>query len=210
MRRHPDPQKRRRGILRRMRLQRDEIVVDGNVVHVPLPNGLKATVDKIDWDAFVCRYTWCIHFPGGRPYAYAADPYSDDRTHVSMHRLVAAAPRGTIVDHINGNSLDNRRANLRVATQRGNNRNRRVLPERRSSQFKGVTLDKRRGKWFARIKVNGKTRHLGAYVNESDAARAYDAAAIEFFGEFAATNAMLGRLPPVPPAVQHDLFGGAP
>lgn len=193
MRRHPDPTKRRRGMQRRPRLERDEIVIDGDVVLVPFPNGRRAIVDLYDWQVFVCKYTWCCHTPGGRPYAIAADPYSDDRTHVHMHRLIVNAPKRTIVDHINGDSLDNRRSNLRITTQRGNNRNRRTLPERRSSQFKGVTFDKRRGTWFARIKVDGKVTHLGCYANEVDAARAYDAAAVSRFGEFAATNAMLGR-----------------
>ena len=110
-----------------------------------------------------------------------------------MHRLIAGTPRGMETDHINGNGLDNRRSNLRIATPSQNSANtgkpKRPNGERHTSQFKGVSWDKSRGKWQAKITVARKCRNLGRYEVEADAARAYDNAAVEAWGQFATLNA---------------------
>ena len=100
-----------------------------------------------------------------------------------MHRVITGYP---LVDHINGDGLDNRRANLRAATATQNNQNRR--PSLSRSGFKGVTKSSKSNGWYARIRVNGKLIHLGCYPDPTSAARAYDAAALEHFGEFAWPN----------------------
>jgi len=117
-----------------------------------------------------------------------------------MHRAIMNPPDGTVVDHINRNSLNNRRCNLRICTQKENLRNGR--PSRRStSRFKGVYFDKQTRKWIAKIGYNGKTIHLGSFEDEVEAAKAYDRKAYELFGDFAYLNfpeeigKMLGNCP---------------
>lgn len=103
---------------------------------------------------------------------------------ISMHNVIMGT-KG--IDHRDGNGLNNQRSNLRPATPRQNNHNlRKKLGT--SSQYKGVYWHKRDKKWMARVKDNGRTYYLGHFVNEQDAARAYDAAAISRFGEFANLN----------------------
>ena len=104
-----------------------------------------------------------------------------------MHRAIMNPPDGTVVDHINRNSLNNRRCNLRICTQKENLRNGR--PSRRStSRFKGVYFDKQTRKWIAKIGYNGKTIHLGSFEDEVEAAKAYDRKAYELFKDFAYLN----------------------
>lgn len=94
---------------------------------------------------------------------------------------------GFWVDHINGDTLDNRRSNLRLCTVSGNNHNR-MKSKNNTSGYKGVSWLKQNQKWRAYIKVNSKDKHLGCYLDKEDAARAYDKAAKEYFGEFARLN----------------------
>jgi len=92
-----------------------------------------------------------------------------------MHRVIAERMgldlRGKIVDHINGNSLDNRRSNLRLASKAVNSRNTR-LPSTNTSGYKGVSFYRKTGKWRAYIKHNDKTYWLGMFVDKEDANRA--------------------------------------
>lgn len=107
------------------------------------------------------------------------------RTRRRLARAIMNAPDGMVVDHINGNPLDNRRANLRICTVKENNWNRR----RRiggSSGFKGVVRVGTR--WRAIIWPNGKQIYLGSFAEPEEAARAYDRAAREEYGEFACLN----------------------
>lgn len=105
---------------------------------------------------------------------------------VFMHRQITDAPKGIDVDHANGDTLDNRRANLRHCNQSQNQANRHALEPLKTSRFKGVCWNGSR--WQAGIKVQGKSIHLGVYRDEKDAAAAYDEAARKHFGEFAHTN----------------------
>jgi len=94
--------------------------------------------------------------------------------------------RGERPDHINHDSLDNRRSNLRLASVLENNRNARCVSSKKLSHFKGVT--KNRSGWMARIRVNGKLNGLGTFHSEEEAAKAYDRAAREYFGSFCVLN----------------------
>jgi hypothetical protein len=94
----------------------------------------------------------------------------------------------SVVDHRNTDSLDNRRANLRLATHSQNSCNSRRDKSNTYSRYRGVSFSKRKGKWFAAIRANGRKLWLGYFDNEIDAARAYDTAARKYHGEFARLN----------------------
>jgi len=89
--------------------------------------------------------------------------------------------------HINGCGLDNRKANLRPVTHAQNHQNRRKISGT-TSRYKGVSWYKRRNRWHATIQINRKTKDLGYFEKEEDAAHAYDEAAKEAVGEFARLN----------------------
>jgi len=115
---------------------------------------------------------------------------------VLMHREIyfncsnahLSNPSRSVVDHINTDSLDNRRANLRLATHSQNSCNSRRDKSKTLSRFRGVSFSKRKQKWFAAIRADGRKLWLGYFDNEEDAARAYDAAARKYHGEFARLN----------------------
>lgn len=104
-----------------------------------------------------------------------------------MHREIAMPDPALQVDHVNGDTLDNRRENLRCATKDQNQQNRRKTG-RASSQWKGVWRHHQNETWCAEIKVNKEKIGLGSFKSEEAAARAYDAAARRWFGEFARLN----------------------
>lgn len=102
---------------------------------------------------------------------------------ILMHLLILPAPPGKEIDHRDGNGLKNVRSNLRVCTHAENCRN--VKPHRDgTSKYKGVSWCKEKQKWTVHV----KNKHIGRFVSEEDAARAYDVAAIDLFGEFARPN----------------------
>ena len=104
-----------------------------------------------------------------------------------MHRAILNAPKGLLVDHIDGNGLNNRKSNLRLCTFAQNAHNSR--PRRNSSsRYKGVCWHKLKKKWTVSIYKGGKRTYLGYYDDEIEAALAYDRKAEELFGEFAYLN----------------------
>jgi hypothetical protein len=109
-------------------------------------------------------------------------------TTMRLSREIMSAPAGLLVDHRNNNTLDNRRDNLRLATPSQNRINSRRDKSKTSSRFIGVSLEKGRGKWLAYINYDGKRIHLGRFDSETEAAKAYDAAARKYHGEFARLN----------------------
>lgn len=150
-------------------------------------NGMKHTIlfDDADQD-LVSQYTWCVSQARDNLwYATTASRRPDGRpTSLRMHVLLTGELG---VDHINHNGLDNRRANLRSASVAQNQGNR--LPRAgTSSQYKGVYRNRRLGKWAAQITVEQRGIHLGLFADEMDAAKAYDSAALQAFGEFALLN----------------------
>jgi len=112
----------------------------------------------------------------------------DEIKTVRLHREIMKPPRGLLVDHRNNNTLDNRKANLRLATHLQNACNRRKTKSKTSSRFRGVHLMKRSGRWGAHIMYRRKSMWLGSFTNEIDAAKAYDEAAKKYHGEFAKLN----------------------
>jgi hypothetical protein len=155
--------------------------------HIPVGD-YYALVDAADHDV-VAGYRWRV-LNGHNGKLYACTMVAG--LCVYMHRLVALTPDGYETDHINGNGLDNRRVNLRSATPSQNSANmwkpRRPDLSQHSSRYKGVSWDKSRRKWQAKITVAQRCRSLGRYDRDDDAARAYDAAALAAWGEFAWLN----------------------
>lgn len=135
-------------------------------------------------------FTWLSHWRWlyvGRGYAGRFRKTPAGNRLVYLHRLLLDAGPDQVVDHINGDRLDNRRANLRLVTPSENQQNR-ALPAHNTSGYKGVCWHKRIGKWHVRIGLNGDRIHLGYYHNLTTAALVYDAAARHYFGEFAHLN----------------------
>lgn len=145
---------------------------------IPLSRGLVALVDDADYEMLIGLGSWHAK-PGGKT-LYAR---LNRGRKLYMHKVLTGWP---ITDHINRNGLDNRRANLRPATASQNQANR-VAPVSNCG-YKGVNLEPS-GKWRARLVVRGQVINLGCTFDTAlDAAQAYDAAAIEHFGEFARPN----------------------
>lgn len=107
---------------------------------------------------------------------------------IYLHREVMAAEVGIPVDHIDGDGMNNTRSNLRTCTIQQNGQNSRKTKKPKSSKFKGVNFHKRDRVYRARITVCGRKTELGTFRNEIDAAKAYNQAATEHFGEFARLN----------------------
>lgn len=107
------------------------------------------------------------------------------RKTIRMHRMVTDTPEGMEVDHINHDKLDNRKTNLRVCNRLANGKNK-MMSKRNKSGYKGVHA--RYGRWVAVIRFNWKLYHLGVFDTPEEAARAYNKAAVEYFGEYAYLN----------------------
>lgn len=150
-----------------------------------MSQGFRAAVDDADYDR-VSQYKWSA-IQRGR-YAVRSETVAvGKRRIIYLHRFIMDAPEGLTVDHINGNGLDNRRCNLRICSQGDNVRNRRHASGG-TSKYQGVCWNKARRKWQANITVDNRLCYLGLFDDEQDAARAYNAAAVEHFGEFARLN----------------------
>jgi hypothetical protein len=152
----------------------------------------QAIVDPEYFD-LINSVKWQVEFKGGgKVYAMRKVMINGKSHNVYMHRLVASlsnvgVPETCLVDHINGEGLYNVKSNLRICDHKQNIYNQKKQ-DGRSSKFKGVCWDKQTSKWRCLIKINGRMKSLGRFVNEEDAAKAYDAKAKELFGEFAKLN----------------------
>lgn len=149
---------------------------------LPLSGGMFALVDNADFEE-VSKFVWSAI--GKEGYYYAARK-PKDRPLVFLHRWLLDAGESTTVDHINHNTLDDRRNNLRTASRNEQMQNRSKNRNNKSG-FKGV-YQSREGRWKAQIGTAGKRVYLGTFQTAQDAAAAYDAAARRFFGEFSFTN----------------------
>lgn len=163
-----------------------------------LSSGHTVLLDPDDY-VWASRWSWQAHSSSlkrlGQVYAFRATRKPDGRRSGEfLHRVIMGAGPGQVVDHVSGDTLDCRRANLRVTDRRGNAQNIRNSKRLKRGEYKGVYLVRKSGKWAAAIRVSqpgkgrGRQVYLGCYSDPADAARAYDAAALRYFGEYAATN----------------------
>jgi hypothetical protein len=147
------------------------------------------TVDEIDYE-YLETYTWRYHSGYVEKSNYKITKLF---TKTLMHRMIMEnvldrkLNRYEFVDHINHDTLDNRRENLRIANIKTNGQNR-LIGYNNTSGYKGVHFVKRLNKWQSRIQVNNRRIHLGYFETPEMAAKAYDKAAIEHHGEFANLN----------------------
>lgn len=153
-------------------------------VKIPLTRGLETVIDAADAE-WVCRQSWHAGGQHGRWYARGHRAGTGNGK-VFLHRLIASAPPHLSVDHINGDTLDNRRSNLRACTQAENAKNTRVRPG--TSGFRGVFEFPYGGRYRAVITADGRKTALGWFRDPREAALAYDAAARRLHGEFATLN----------------------
>lgn len=156
--------------------------------YMELTDGSVTILDDEDFEKFG-HLEWHLDRKG--KHFYARRRFG--RRHCLLHRLIMDPPIGKCVDHKNGNTLDNRRENLRVCTVAENFLNRRKTPGCKTSPFKGVrwfrgkqkSLKKR---WVGVISYKGKTYYLGYFATQEEAAAAYNVKAVELHGEFACLN----------------------
>jgi hypothetical protein len=159
---------------------------------IPLTRGKEALVDDCDYE-YLTQWSWCFvkaeHHQSG--YAQRKQKIQGKPTTIHMHRLVAERSGLEVnqrrIDHIDGNGLNNQRANLRVATDSQNKANR-GKQQNNTSGFKGVTWDREHRKWRAQIRVLRRQYCISRHDDPRDAARAYNEAALKHFGEFACLN----------------------
>ena len=146
-----------------------------------LLRGQTTRVDDSDYP-YLAQFRWRLNSAG---YAIRSEQRGGRVFVVCLHRQLLGARRGQVVDHIDHDKLNNTRANLRIITQQENLRYRRCFGNNRSG-FKGVT--RQHGKWHPRITVDSQILHLGFWGDPETAARVYDAAALQLFGDYALLN----------------------
>lgn len=151
------------------------------MAEIELTQGKVALVDDEDVEMLSGFKWYAAQLNKGQFYAIC---HPSKHIQIRMHRILVDAPDGFDVDHANGNTLDNRKCNLRIATRSQNQAN--AKPRGGVSKYKGVSFH--RNRWCASITKDKTRTHLGCFGSEEDAAKAYDAAAVVAYGEFARTN----------------------
>lgn len=162
---------------------------------IKLTQGMVALIDDEDFER-IDEVCWCAARSGN---LYAAkrsvfDHITGQWLNEYMHWWILPLKYGYTIDHINGDELDNRRCNLRYATQQQQTMNKAKTSSKCSSKYKGVSYQKMpyqnplKKPWRASLMYNGRRQSLGFYATEEEAAQAYDRRAVKIFGEFARLN----------------------
>jgi len=160
-----------------------------SVRFIPLTQGRFAIVDAADYEWLTRFSKWCYNGTKGYAVSSLVRRLSRAGESYQMHQIIMRAPPGVSPDHKNGNKLDNRRSNLRLANGTQNMANR-DLQSNNTTGYKGVV--RHRGKFRARIGdgLRKGGRHLGIFLTVEEAALAYNTAAVEMYGEFACLNSV--------------------
>lgn len=133
-----------------------------------LADGKIVLLDEEDYERLK-DFKWCL---SSKRYAGRFIVKNGKRTGIYMHRVIADPPKGMVVDHVNGNKLDNRRSNLRVCTQY-QNVVKQTMNSRNTSGYRGVTYDATRNKWVAQTHKAGKHIFIGRHETKEDAIKAH-------------------------------------
>ena len=155
---------------------------------IPVSQGQFAIVDDSDY-AWLCQWRWHAHWNTHTKSFYVVRglyaPKGSGMKHemIRMHRFIMNAPRGMYVDHVNHNTLDNRRANLRLCTPSQNQQNKRKQKSNKSGVV-GVHQSKRTGKWVVQIRVDNQVLSLGGYRTLEEAAQVRRDAEVKFHRDF--------------------------
>lgn len=158
------------------------IRIEGDTAFVPLTMGKEAVIDAADVPLVAGR-NWCAEKATDTFYAVRTQKVGGKARHFRLHRVLTGATGRDHVDHVDGNGLNCRRSNMRLATHTENMRNSRRRRDN-SSGVKGVTFDKWTGRWQAKISVDGRTVHLGRFSSIEAAAEAYRKGSEKYHGEF--------------------------
>ena len=143
-----------------------------------LTQGKKTIVDDEDYEKLNC-YKWCAHKMDKHIYAAHSFRIENKWKQIPITHIILNVPKGMIVDHINGNTLDNRKYNLRICTVSVNGQNRHNINGK--SQYLGVYWFQQYEKWGARITKDKERYFLGYFENEVEAALAYNKTAIDLY-----------------------------
>lgn len=151
------------------------------LIEVRLTRGYVAQIDERDADVVLAR-KWCADVIKTKVYAVSGKPK------LLMHRLITGAKDGQIVDHIDGNGLNNRRSNLRITNHYGNAQNARK--RKGAHGYIGVHKhpEAKTRPYYSQFRVNGNTTNAGYFSTAEEAARVYDENARKYYGEFAVLN----------------------
>jgi hypothetical protein len=150
---------------------------------IVLGDGSAVIVDANHFE-YLAQFKWSAQ---GNGYAFRRINVDGKYQKIYLHRFIMKAVKGEYVDHINGDKIDNRICNLRICTNAENSRNSKKKTGG-SSKYKGVTFEKRTGRWVAQIMLNRKNIFLGSFKTEVEAAIQYNKGAIKYHGEFAKLN----------------------
>jgi len=155
---------------------------------INLTKNMIAIVDEEDYE-WLNQYKWCVA-KGSDNKCYAVRRNKNLKPNkIRMHREIMNLQHDNNleVDHINGDTLDNRKSNLRICIHKDNLRNRKIQSNN-TSGFNGVSFTKRENKWRSYIVIDQKQKSLGSFDSKEEAAKAYNEAAKKYFGEFAKLN----------------------
>lgn len=161
------------------------IPIGPSIAYVPLTKGQFSLIDADDAH-LIGRWNWRAQWKANAKVFYASRKSGKSegrRCNILMHRQIMGDPEGFQVDHIHGDTLDNRRSELRIATGSQNQWNTKMRSDN-ASGFKGVSWHTATGRWQAKISAHKKRMHLGYFDTAQEAHEAYCVAAREYHGEF--------------------------
>lgn len=148
-----------------------QIRIEGQIAYVTLTKGHTAVIDAADAD-FVGIFNWWAQEMPHAVYAARTTPRGEGKKKIFLHRYLMRPPEGMDVDHIDGDGMNNRRSNLRVATRHENACNQKIRAAN-TSGFKGVSFEKFTGRWAASICSNNKYKRIGRFDTVDEAGAAY-------------------------------------